>query len=191
MNWLTGADANTIDRTALLSIVSDESMHKNVNQALDKAATIIKRKKVEVIARFEDLAKELAYIEALRDYYGSIYKLFSLLRKFQEIYRDDTSFIQEIERMRQLMKGPIEEIKQTFDRIDIETLEVLPLLKSYEQKVSFIRTARDSLHLNTTVWQDLRDIWDGVPMERCDDSKIALLSTYKFLAKNFTVSYSW
>lgn len=189
--WLTGESGTELDRTAVLAIDDDKEMQERVNQALEKAATLIKRKKEEVFARFDDIAKELAYIEALRDYYSEIYRLFSTLRRFQEIYRDDPGFVQEIERMRQLMKPPIEGIKQTFDRVDLETIEILPLLKAYEQKVSFIRTARDDLHLNTTVWQDLRELWKMVPHERCDEAKVALHKTYKFLAKNFTVSYSW
>ena len=191
VDWLTGENEVEMDRASVLTLDEDKEMQERVNQALEKAATLIKRRKEEVFTHFDDIAKELAYIEALRDYYSEVYRLFSTLRRFQEIYRDDPGFIQEIERMRQLMKPPIEAIKHTFDRVDLETIEILPLLKSYEQKVSFIRTARDDLHLNTTVWQDLKELWKFVPHERCDEAKVALNKTYKFLAKNFTVSYSW
>lgn len=191
IDWLMGTDGTEEDRAAILALAQDEDLKKRVNQALEKAATLIKKKKEEVISRFDDLGKELAYIEALRDYYQEVYKHFTMLKRYQEFYRDDNNFIQEIERMRQLMKPPIESIKHTFDEVDMETSEVLPLLKNYEQKVSFIRNARDELHLNTATWQDLKDIWAGVPLERCDESKSALQQTYKFLAKNFTVSYSW
>jgi hypothetical protein len=191
VNWLTGEDVETMDQTAMLQIDDNEELQASVNQGLEKAAKTIKRKKEEVISRFEDIAKELAYIEALRDYYTDVYRLYSYFKVYQNIYSDDSNFKQEIERMRQLMKPPVENIKKTFDRIDYETLEVLPLLKSYTQKVEMIRNTRDELHLETRIWQDLQNIWIGVPQERCEEAKLALQSTYKFLAKNFTVSYSW
>ena len=49
--------------------------------------------KEEVFSRFDDLAKELAYIEALREYYNEIYRLYSVLKKFQAIYRDDAGAV--------------------------------------------------------------------------------------------------
>lgn len=191
VNWLTGSDVDTMDAAAVLSIVEDKEMADRVNQGLEKAAGIIKKRKEEVIVRFENLAKELAYIEALRDYYATIYKLFGRLKKFQSVYSDDANLVQEIERMRQLMKPPIAHIRATFENIDLQTMEVLPLIKSYEAKISLIRTTRDNLHLETTIWEDLMNIWEGVPDYRSDEAKIALQNTYKFLAKNFTVSHSW
>jgi hypothetical protein len=191
VNWLVGSDMDTIDKSAVLAMAEDEEMKTRVNEGLDKAARQIKRKKAEVLTRFENLAKELAYIEALHDYYASIYKLFARLKAFQKIYADDQNFVQEIERMKQLMKPPVERIKETFDNLDLETMEVLPLIKSYEAKVELIRTSRDQLHLETTIWQELQLLWEGVPDARCDEAKIALQNTYKFLAKNFTVSHSW
>lgn len=191
VNWLTGSDMDAMDPAAVLALSEDKEMAERVNQGLEKAANIINKKKEEVIIRFENLAKELAYIEALRDYYEGIYKLFARLRNFQKLYSEDANFVQEIERMRQLMKPPVEKVKETFDNIDLGTLEVLPLIKSYEAKISLIRSTRDDLHLETTIWQDLNAIWEDVPDARCDSSKIALQNTYKFLAKNFTVSHSW
>lgn len=191
VNWLMGSDMDTMDKTAVLSMGEDADIKARVNDALDKAAKQIKRKKTEVISRFENLAKELAYIEALRDYYTGIYHLYGRLKRFQKIYHDDANFIQEIERMKQLMKPPVEKVRETFDNLDLETMEVLPLIKSYEAKVNLIRTSRDQLHLETTIWQDLQKIWEGVPDNRCEEAKIALQNTYKFLAKNFTVTHSW
>ena len=191
VNWLTGSDMDTMDPAAVLAIAEDKEMAERVNQGLEKASNIIKKKKEEVIVRFENLAKELAYIEALRDYYLGIYQLFGRLKKFQAIYSDDANLVQEIERMRQLMKPPVGKVRETFERIDLATMEVLPLIKSYEAKITLIRTTRDELHLETTIWQDLKLIWDGVPDYRSDEAKIALQNTYKFLAKNFTVSHSW
>lgn len=191
VNWLTGSDLDTMDTSMVLSIGEDKEMAERVNQGLEKAAGLIKKKKEEVIVRFENLAKELAYVEALRDYYLGIYQLFGRLKRFQQIYSDDQNFVQEIERMRQLMKPPVEKIRSTFDRIDLETMEVLPLIKSYEAKVGMIRSVRDDLHLETTIWQDLKLLWEGVPDDRCDEAKVALQRTYEFLAKNFTVTHSW
>lgn len=191
VNWLTGSDMDTMDPAAVLAISEDKEMADRVNQGLEKAANIIKKKKEEVIIRFENLAKELAYIEALRDYYISVYQVFGRLKQFQAIYSDDANFIQEIERMRQLMKPAVEKVRATFERIDLETMEVLPLIKSYEAKINLIRSIRDDLHLETTIWQDLMVIWEGIPDARCDDAKVGLQNTYKFLAKNFTVSHSW
>ena len=191
VNWLTGSDMDTMDPVAVLAIAEDKEMAERVNQGLEKAANIIKKKKEEVIVRFENLAKELAYIEALRDYYLGIYQLFGRLKQFQAIYSDDANLVQEIERMRQLMKPPVGKVRDTFERIDLATMEVLPLIKSYEAKITLIRTTRDELHLETTIWQDLMLIWEGVPDYRSDEAKIALQNTYKFLAKNFTVSHSW
>lgn len=191
VNWLVGSDLDTIDKSTVLAMDEDEEMKAKVNEGLEKAARQIKRKKADVITRFENLAKEMAYIEALHDYYASVYKLFARLKTYQKIYADDANFVQEIERMKQLMKPPVERVKATFDNLDLETMEVLPLLKSYAAKVELIRTSRDQLHLETTVWQELQLIWQGIPDARCDEAKIALQNTYKFLAKNFTVSHSW
>ncbi len=192
VTWLVGAEGGKMDREALASLSDDEKLKERINEGFAKAGETIGIPKDQISNRFNDLVKELAYIEALRDYYADIFVIFKNLKPIQESYStQDTQVFEEIERMRVLMKPPMAKIKEQFDKIDDQTSEILPLLKGYEKRVQTIRDGRDDLHLLTHTWDDLKAMWKNVPAERSEETKIALTVTYKFLAKNFSVSHSW
>ena len=71
MAWLnsgTGADAPTLDADALLQVADDPACKLQVQQAFAKAAeTLGLPSREAVIQLVEELARELAYIKALRD----------------------------------------------------------------------------------------------------------------------------
>ena len=71
VTWLnsgTGADAEHLDAESLLQVADDPARRQQVQQAFAKAAEVLGLPdRAAVIGLVEELARELAYIEALRD----------------------------------------------------------------------------------------------------------------------------
>ncbi len=172
-------------------MTEDSVLKERVNEAFQEASEQLKVPKQQITNRFDDLVKELAYIEALRDYYADIFKIYRDFKPLQEAFSGDSVFTQDVERMRSLMLPPIEEIKTRFEDLDGRTDEILASLGQFDTTVEHIRQVRDDLHLQTHTWDELKELWDGVPIDRTEEAKKASVSTYEFLARNFTMSYTW
>lgn len=191
IGWLQGNGDAKMDKATLMSLESDSGVKERINEAFGKISEKLKIDRTQIIARFDDLAKELAYIEALRDYYSGVFSIFRNFKNYQEHYSADQLLLQDIERQKFLMRPPVAAIREQFEQIDGNCTDVYAMLQAYEKKVDFIRDNRDRLHLQTSKWDDLKEIWKNVPDERCEEAKLALIATYKFLAKHFSVSHSW
>lgn len=191
VTWLLGKSGKRIDKAVLQELTEDSVLKERVNEAFQEASEQLKVPKQQITNRFDDLVKELAYIEALRDYYADIFKIYRDFKPLQEAFSGDSVFTQDVERMRSLMLPPIEEIKTRFEDLDGRTDEILASLGQFDTTVEHIRQVRDDLHLQTHTWDELKELWDGVPIDRTEEAKKASVSTYEFLARNFTMSYTW
>ena len=107
------------------------------------------------------------------------------------MYRGDRQFTDEVQRAKILIEKPINDFSLLFDQVDGQTGEILTLLKSYDQQITFIREMRDELHQNLMIWEEIIEQWDINLNERSKQARAVVQSTYRFVASNFPQVQDW
>lgn len=192
--WVSGEDAGTTEPHILQKIAEDPETQQRVNEALGEMADKLgygRENKDRVLDQIETVARELAYIEALRERHGKIKMIERKVAEAGKLYRRERSVVEDVQRIQVLLKPPLSEFPGIFEMIDTQTVEVIALLRQLKQQISFIRTMRDDLHVRFMKWEEMIQLWDPIPAERGDAIEAALRTTYRFLAHHFPQRSEW
>ncbi len=194
--WLnsgTGADALQLDAESLLQVADDPARRQMVQTAFAKAAQALGLPdKQAVIDLAEELAQELAYIEALRDrLLRRVKAMADKLNHMAQGYRGDGTHLETLTQVRRLTGRALKQIAHRFDELDAQTGEVMAALRNAESQRTFIRSNRDWLYRSQRAWQALLQEWDTAGLS-FDEGICALLTrSYQFLAPRFMPVTEW
>jgi hypothetical protein len=194
--WLnsgTGADAEHLDAEALLQVADDPARRQQVQQAFAKAAEALGLPdRAAVIELVKDLARELAYIEALRDRLLRRVKVMAeKLSRIAKGFRGDASHLETLTQVRRLTATALKQIGLRFDELDAQTGEVMSALRNADGQRTFIRSNRDWLYRTLRAWQSLLAEWERAGIS-FDEGILQLLNrTYQFLAVRFMPVTEW
>jgi hypothetical protein len=175
VSWLTGGETLVVDLTQLEQIADDPKTKTRVQEAFTKAAEKLGLggdRKQEVVDMIDKLARELSYIEALRDRYTQVIR-------------------NEIFRMQVLIRSPVADFDSMFTQADAQTGEILAVLRNIAAQTKFIRDMRDELHHRLMLWDEMINPWTAITVERSPEIEALLKDTYRFLARNFAISNDW
>ena len=194
--WLnsgTGADAQNLDADFLLQVADDPARKQQVQQAFAKAAEILGLPSREaVIELVEDLAKELAYIEALRDrLLRRVNGMADKLNRMAQSYRGDVSHLETLTQVRRLTNAALKQITHQFEELDAQTGEVMAALRNTDSQRTFIRSNRDWLYRAQRAWQSLLKEWDVAGIGYDEGILLLLNRSYQFLAPRFMPVTEW
>jgi hypothetical protein len=196
VTWLnadTGSDAPNFDAAALLQAADDPARKQQVQQAFAKAAEALGLPSPEaVIARVEELAQEMAYIEAMRDrLWGRVRGMAEKLTRMAQAYRGDGSSRETLTQVRRLTVVALKEIGRRFEELEAQTGEVMVALRNIDSQRDFIRAKRDWLYRTHRAWQPLLLEWDMAGFS-FDEGVLHLLNrSYQFLAPRFMPVTEW
>jgi hypothetical protein len=194
--WLnsgTGVDTPNFDADTLLQIAEDPLRRQQVQQAFAKAAEALDLpNSAAVVHLVEELAHELAYVEALRDrLLNRVKSMSDKLARMAQSYRGDGSHLETLTQVRRLAAAALKQFSHRFDELDANTGEVMSALRNADGQRHFIRSNRDWLYRTQRAWQPLLAEWDiaGIGF---DEGILALLHrSYQFLAPRFMAVTEW
>ncbi|MQP64314.1 hypothetical protein GE253_03050 [Niveispirillum sp. SYP-B3756] len=194
VSWISGKEEMVSDPYELEKIVEDPQTKVRVQEAFSKLAKqfgLPEERKQEIVDKVDNLAREMSYIEALRERYSHIQKMMVKLAQSKRIFRTDQQLTNDIARMVALAKQPLGHFDDLFNQVDSQTAEVMAMLSTFDAQVTFIRHMRDELHTLLMLWDEMIDMWNGHDPERDTETENRLKRTYQFLAKNFLISKVW
>lgn len=194
VSWMTGKPMEGIDAAELETIAAMPDTKKKVQEAFEAMAEKLglgREKKQEVVTKFEDLARELAYIEALRERFGKIQKLYAGFTTLLNLYKRERGVQEDLLRCRVLMKRPVEDLGQLFDQFDANTGEILVTMRKFTAQIRYIRDTRDDLHQRFMRWDGLLAEWSGVVLECGARVERLIRKTYQFAARHFPLNNDW
>ena len=108
-----------------------------------------------------------------------------------KIYRRDRGIEEELGRIENLIRRPVNEIGGILDQVDAQCGEILSLLRNLERQITFIRESRDDLHQRMMIWDDLVPKWVNMTVERSPEIEQAMKELYRFLARNYIIEKPW
>jgi len=194
VTWLTGGETVISSPEQLEQIVEDPNTQTRVHEAFKMMAnklSLTGDAEEEVGKRIDELARELSYIEALRERMQSLSVIRHGLETAHRIYKGERSTRDEIVRMQSLSLPPMTDLEARFAQVDAQTNELLSMLRKFEQNVAYIREMRDDLHQSLMPWDELLEAWQGVPLEKSAELDAVLKKTYHYLAKRFSQASHW
>jgi hypothetical protein len=169
----------------------DPAEHETALSKLAKSAKLASGDSQEVTDLVDRLARELAYIEALRDRYAMAHAIQSKLSDVLQANRDDRIYTSEIQRIKALMVPPIKDFSQVFEEVDVEMGEVVRIVRGFDKSIVFLREMRDELHGKLLIWDEIIDEWDDEPGPRSKSMRQLIQETYRFVARNFPQTQDW
>ncbi|MDR3536905.1 MAG: hypothetical protein P4L71_10440 [Acetobacteraceae bacterium] len=196
VDWLhTAAGTAPLDVTPenLVSGNIDATVRTALNDALARAAEALGLPNGEaVLGKIEDLAQELAYIEALRDrLLGRVQAMAVKLERLAQLRQKDGAQTETLTRVRQLSVDALKQLRQRFEEQDAHIGEVMSALRHIESHRSFIRGNRDWLYRSQRGWEPILQEWDVTEPKADDSTRILLTKTYHFLAPRFMPITEW
>jgi hypothetical protein len=146
----------------------------------------------QVVTKIEELAYELAYIEALRELYLQIFTLQKKLQMIYAEYKNQVSTKIVIESNIRLIKVPIKSMASDFEMVDRQTVDILSVLKNLDVEKAHICKQRDELHRRLMVWREILKSWDSVRPGVFPPNLMELVQElYRFMAPRFMPIDEW
>jgi hypothetical protein len=193
--WLTrqaGEETTEAEHGAVLQLVADPTIRRDVQDALRLAAETLGLPGPEaVVQMLEEMAGELAYIEALRDRLlrpaeAMTARLAGVLRAG----RLEAGHLEMLTQVQRLSAGALRQVRTRFEELDAQTGEVLSALRNAVSQRAFIRGHRDWLYRSLRLWAPILQAWAAE--EEAGEGLWALIArTYQFLALHFLPVTEW
>jgi hypothetical protein len=192
--WLSGEETVISDVAQLQQLADDPATKQRVQNAIGEIAErlgIGRDRKQQVMDKIDQFARELAYIEALRERCGAVKQVVVMLNRLMKVYRSDKSVTEDIVRVLQLLRAPALEFDTTFELIDAQTGQILNVLQKFTAQVSFVREMRNDLHQRLLKWDELLAKWEGLSASRSPEAEALIKESYRFAAYHFPQQQSW
>lgn len=193
LSWVNGKPVSYGGREDLQKIVSSNENKKALIGAFKRAAVAMGLKENEsekVIDYIETLARELCYVEALRERCFEVRRIRKNLETLKKVYNDDIRTSSDIARIKTLIAMGLSELDNILNNVDAESADILGALMSINEVVQSVRRARDDLHYILMEWDPVIAKWKDLALVRCKDIDQALSATYKLLAMRFDTGKS-
>jgi hypothetical protein len=192
--WLRPNAPMTDDPMAIMeSLMSDPHLREQVQAAFEQAAHALMLPRPEdAVALVDKLARELSYIEALRDWLlgrtQAIVRRLATLPPQRGLDRQRSEMLQ---RVGLLATKALREMRDRFVVLDAQTGEVMAVLRNVEQQIVYIRQQRDALHTVLLEWNAVLTAWEKLPAGAGDSFWQVLGDTYHLLAQHHMPESAW
>jgi len=186
---------HAISVESILGMAESEQSAKEEFQrafaAMADAIGIDRGRSHEIPDRIDAIARELCYIEALREYAGKLRSIQEKVSQLAHLAKGDPAISEEVGRVLILLKPALAEFANRFTPIDALTNDLPALLRNPWGQIRAIRDARDDIHSSLLPWSDILARWDDqeVAMSHIMDENIHAL--YALLAANYAPSRIW
>lgn len=194
VNWMTGGQSVITDPDELLQLADDPQIKKTINQAFGEAAEKLglgRENKEKVVEHVEQLAHELAYIEALRDRFRKVRDMEDKIQTLRRMYGRERSVLEVADQVARLGERAVGELNDMFLEVDAQTGEILSVLRNLQAQIGYIRDKRDDLYTRLMAWDEILGLWAHVQLKISPENPELLRRTYQFLAPRFMMVKEW
>ncbi len=185
-------DTEALSPDRLLMRVEEPATRQRLQEAVVRAAVVMDLPGPDsVLALIEELAAELAFIEALRD--RLLRPVAALARRIGGIAvrRLDPTHQEAVTQVQRLLAIGLREIRSRFDELDAQTGEVMAALRNIAHQKRFIRGQRDWLFRSQRAWTTTLADWGSASNDTVDQLWARIDRTYHFLAPRFMPVTEW
>lgn len=192
-SWATGQMVH-VKRSQIADLVKNPAIVARVEAAVSEIAKRLGLAAGEerlVLDRVAAFAKELSYIEAIRERFENARTIEHKAAKLMAIYKMDRVLGESLMRVISLIKGPFSAFNVKFSALDKDTSDVVSICKSYDDKVAALRRTRDDMFELYVMWEPILESWQNVPLEMSKPAEETIRATFQFLARHYPQQTAW
>jgi len=189
LSWVSGKEVLLTDPQEISMFLEQIENREKLRAAFGDAAKALGYEPGNtepVVKQLELLARELCYIEALRDRFTLIPKIGEKMVELGKSFGSDRNAKMELNRVQALLQTGIQEYSEIFAEADAQTGEIVAAMKSIERQVGYIRKIRDDLHFLIMQWDPHINDLGKWHTRRVPETDKALSNLYRFLAPRFS-----
>lgn len=184
--WAANEEAVNAPPSQMARMLEVPEVKANLKKGFsDAAATLGLEDREAVVALLESAAREMAYIEALREYFSWILKIPKDIKQLQTHLKSDREALESAIRSHQLIMPPLRNYRDLFLEIEVLFAEVVHVLATLPAAIRTVRQVRDDLHRQTMIWATLRPDWQNIDPSDKNTARENAALIYSFLARNF------
>ncbi len=193
LSWVSGKEIVITDDGELEMFLSQIENKTKLRQAFESAAEAVGKTRADyefILLQIGLLARELCYIEALRERSEMLRTVARRLQSLRGPYSGDTRGREELHRVSTLMVRAMATYAKQFEDVDAQTGEIIGALKSFDRQINFIRETRDNLYFSLRDWDGLVERWNTAEIKKSRPMDTLMADTYRLLASRFATSRS-
>ncbi|HVY12801.1 MAG TPA: hypothetical protein VHB73_04475 [Alphaproteobacteria bacterium] len=190
--WFTGFRGDMPSLEEMQRTQKDPQEREQMRDAHVKLAQLLDLKDPRLSAqRLQDIAREAAYIEALRERSLKLNDIQQKLNAFTAAFKKDNAFLAEIMRMQDLMRRASRIIADKFLPADGILKEVPRVVGEMKSAIGLVRQVRDDVNIELGKWDDHLALWADMKIERSEANEKYFRKFYQFLAENYMEQAAW
>lgn len=141
----------------------------------------------------EEATDEFAYIEAIREKFLAVRRVYECLRRTRRALTHHASMIGEVDPVLRLISIPLRSLGAKLADADAMSKDIVSLFASFEAHREAVRDIRDDLHCRLKPWDDIVEAWRQVPESSVDPYAVLplLRELYRFLAPRYMPADTW
>lgn len=193
-SWMTGSTTAHIRRDQIASLANSPTVVQRVHGVIGEIARRIGLEPGEkhvITDRIAAFAKEMSYVEAVRERLEVTREIGQKAARLFAIYKTDRVVGDSLMRVAVLMKAPLAAFDIMFSAADQNSADIVGICQNYEEKVAGLRRTRDDLFELYMFWEPILEAWQTVPIERCKAAEETVRKTFQFLARNYPLQTTW
>jgi len=192
--WFTAdKSAASIERILAMSEqdIAAKAEFQSGFAAIAQSLGLPPERKAQIVDHIDSIARELCYIEALRDYAGRLRLIHEKLAQLAHLALNDRPLGEEIARVLTLLKQPLLEFSNRFAQIDQQTGDLLGLLRNPHRQIKLIRDVRDAIHSSLLPWSEIFERWESQAIVLNHDAESNIRLLHHWLAANYAPARVW
>ncbi len=194
LSWAGYVENETPNDSYCLSFADGSFAEKWMGAALEKLAKSVgldgPQISDQLAQSLDDLAREYAYIIALREHFQVIFCLPEHFEKARNSPRSTDEEREEYARMLALMRIPLRKATGVFNKAKSILDDPPAMVKDHADFITALRLQRDHLRADCRLWKPVLKAWSARIGSRHDTVE-RRRETYRFLAKNWAAGEEW
>jgi hypothetical protein len=191
---MTGKSAAKLARDQIRALAGNPEVVSRVQAAV---ADIVQQvglrsdEKHVVVDRIEAFARELSYVEAIRERFDGARCIGQKVAKLLALYKTDRFVGENLTRVAALMQGPLAAFDAMFTSADAMTADIIGICQAYDERVAALRTMRDDLFELYLMWEPILTHWQELQVIKSKPTEESIRTLFQFLARHYPQTNTW
>ena len=193
-SWMTGRSTGHLTRDQIRSLAGNPEVVSRVQGAVAEIVEKIGLRSEEkhlIVDRIEAFAKELSYVEAIRERFEGTHMIQKKVAQLLALYKADRFVGDNLMRVAALMREPMSAFGVIFGRVDAMIADILGICQKFDEKVADLRIMRDDLFELYLLWEPILQRWQEQPIVKDKFTEETVRMMFQFLARHYPQQSTW
>jgi hypothetical protein len=193
-SWMTGKKAVNVGRDQLRALAMNPEVVSRVQAGVAEIVQKIglqPHEKHLIVDRIEAFARELSYVEAIRERFEGARGINHKVAKLLALYKMDRFVGDNLTRVAALMAAPLAAFESMFASADAMIADIIGICQNYDERVAQLRVMRDDLFELYLLWEPTLTRWQEQQVIKGKPTEESIRLLFQFLARHYPQASAW